>query len=116
MDWSAFGAIATGLASVLASVLAFIKLSDSVKRRERERDRERHDEALVNEQRHVATEHRLALLEAEFREIAEGIRQELLRTNEALKQNNTLLESALAEAMTALKIFARKRPVASPRK
>lgn len=112
MDWSAFGAIATGL----ASVLAFIKLSDSVKRRERERARERHEEALVNEQRHVATEHRLALLEAEFRGIAEGIRQELLRTNEALKQNNTLLESALAEAMTALKIFARKRPVASPRK
>lgn len=106
MDWSAFGAIATGL----ASVLAFIKLSDSVKRRERAR--EWHE----NEQRHVATEHRLALLEAEFRGIAEGIRQELLRTNEALKQNNTLLESALAEAMTALKIFARKRPVASPRK
>lgn len=105
MDWTAFGAIATGL----SSFIAMFKLSDSIRKRERERANQRQEEALINQQRHAATEHRLTLLEAEFRGIAEGIRQELARTNEALKVNNDLLDSALTEALSAVKTLSRKR-------
>lgn len=108
LDWTAFGAIATAA----ASILGLLKLSDSIKKRERERAYQRQEEALLNEQRHASTEQRLALLEAEFRGIAEGIRLELARTNEALKLNNSLLDSALTEAIAAVKTFSRKRPAA----
>ena len=112
MDWTAFGAIATGI----ASMMGIFKLSDSIKKRERERANQRHEEALANEQRHTATEHRLVLLETEFHGIAEAIRQELHRTNEALRLNNNLLEEALSAALTAVNTLSRKRSANEPKR